>query len=62
MSTDAKRKSIAKYLKEKVEDIKIRVPKGKREEYKEFAEKEGKSLNRYIIDLIEKDMKENGRT
>lgn len=44
-----------------MEDIKIRVPKGKREEYKAFAEKEGKSLNRYIIDLIEKDMKEKGR-
>ena len=62
MSTEAKRKGNAKYLKEKVEDIKIRVPKGKREEYKAFAEKEGKSLNRYIIDLIEKDMQEKGRT
>lgn len=39
---------------EKLDEIKLRVPKGKREEYKQQAEAEGKSLNQYIIDCIEK--------
>lgn len=37
----------------KLEEIKIRVPKGKKEEYKQKAEAAGKSLNQYIIDCIE---------
>ena len=55
MSTEAKRRGNAKYLNEKVEDIKVRVPKGKREEYKEQAQKKGYSLNAYIIKLLEDD-------
>ncbi len=54
--TEAQKKSAEKYLKEKVEDIKIRVPKGKKQIIKEYAEAQGKSLNQFIIDLIEKEM------
>lgn len=43
------------YIKRAYDDIKVRVPKGKREEYKAQAEAKGKSLNQYIIDLIEAD-------
>mgnify|MGYP006319541367 CR=1 FL=1 len=32
----------------------LHVPKGKKEEYKAKAEKQGKSLNQYIIECIEK--------
>lgn len=39
---------------EKLDSIIFRVPKGKKEEYKQLAEAEGKSLNQYIIDCIEK--------
>ena len=39
---------------EKLDEIKLRVPKGKREAYKQQAEAEGKSLNQFIIDCIEK--------
>lgn len=52
--TEAQSKANKKYF-EKFEDIKIRVPQGKREEYKEKAKQHGKSLNAYIIELIEKD-------
>lgn len=38
----------------KLDEIKIRVPKGKKEEYKKMAEAAGKSLNQFIIDRIEK--------
>lgn len=39
------------------DDIKIRVPKGMREEIAKTAAERGLSLNKYIISLIEKDMK-----
>ena len=39
----------------KLDEIRIRVPKGKKEEYKQMAEAAGKSLNQYIVDCIEKD-------
>lgn len=56
MSTsDAQKKATNKYL-EKFEDIKIRVPKGCRDKYKEYAAYKGMSLNNLIISLIEQDM------
>lgn len=51
--TEAQKRSAEKYLSEKVEDIRIRVPKGKKAIIKEYAEKQGKSLNQFIVDLIE---------
>ena len=50
--TEAQKKSAEKYLHEKVEDIRIRVPKGQKELIKQFADKQGKSLNQFILDLI----------
>lgn len=41
---------------QKLDSVAIRVPKGKREVYKKFAESKGKSLRRYIMDLIEADI------
>ena len=55
---DSQRKATNKYL-EKFDDIKIRVAKGKREEYKAYAESKVKSLNTLIVELIEKDMNSN---
>ena len=55
MQTDASRKAVAKYHA-KLDEIKVRVPKGKREEYKKHAEDKSKSLNALIIELLEKDM------
>lgn len=48
--------AIKKYLAEKTDDIRIRVPKGKKEEYKEQAAAKGMSLSSYIISLIEADI------
>ena len=49
--------AIKKYLAEKTDDIRVRVPKGKKEEYKAHAQSKGMSLNAYIIGLIEADIK-----
>lgn len=56
--TEAQKKATAKYMKNNLDDIKVRVPKGKREVYKAYAERKGKSLNALIIELLEKDMQE----
>ena len=47
--TEAQKKATAKYMKNNLDDIKVRVPKGKREIYKAHAERKGKSLNALII-------------
>jgi len=51
--TDARRKASAKYLKESVEDIRIRVPKGRKEEIKARADSKGMSLNGYVVQAID---------
>lgn len=50
--TPARAKSIKKYLSE-YEDIKIRVPKGKREYYKKLAANSGESLNSFALRAME---------
>ena len=57
--SEAQKKATPKYMKNKLDDIKVRVPKGKREVYKAHAERQGKSLNALIIELLEKDMQEH---
>lgn len=59
MQTDAERKAVAKYHA-KLDEIKVRVPKGQREQYKEYAESLGTSLNKLIIKLLNEDMKAHG--
>ena len=52
--TKAQAKAAEKYLKN-FERITIRVPKGEKKIYEEKAKKNGKSLNQYIIDCINKE-------
>lgn len=47
--------SIKRYLTDKTDSIQIRVPKGKKEEYKAFAAKRGTSLNALICKLLDKE-------
>ena len=49
-------RATAKYMEDK-HTIRVVVTKEKAEEYKERAKEQGKSLNQYIIDLIENDIK-----
>lgn len=46
-------KEHAKNYLEKFDEIKIRVPAGKKDEFKAMAAEAGKSLNQYIIDCVE---------
>ena len=53
--SEARKKATQKYI-DKLDDIKIRVPKGQRDKIKAHAESKGMSLNGYINELIKKDM------
>ena len=55
--TDRQNKATQKYQKENLEQVRFWVVKGKKEEYKAFAESRGMSLTAYIVKLIEEDMK-----
>ncbi len=51
-------KAKAKYNAKVYDQIKIQVKKGKRDEYKAYAERKGLSLASLITQLIEADMKQ----
>lgn len=52
-NTDARRKAVAKYHAEKIENIQIRVPKGKKDYYKSAAESFGLSMNQFVISAMD---------
>ena len=54
--TEARRKASAKYLKESVEDIRIRVPKGQKAVIKAHAEQQGESMNPFVTRAINETM------
>ena len=56
--TAAQKEATAQYNKKAYDRIDIIVPKGKREVIKRFAQKQGKSTNRFINDAIDKAMSE----
>lgn len=52
--TEAQKKASIKYISEKTDDIRLRVPKGLKDKYKAEAEKHGMSMTQFIIDCVEK--------
>lgn len=55
--SDAQKEATARYNKKSYDRIDIVVPKGKRQIIKDFAATQGKSLNRFVCDAIEAQMK-----
>lgn len=55
MSTDAKRKANAKYLKS-VGEIRVRLKKEEKVQVEAFAKSKNLSVNKFIIELIKKAM------
>ena len=49
----AQQKAVSKYMKENYDVYQIRMPKGKKEEIKAFADSKGKSLNRFVNEAID---------
>lgn len=59
--SEAQQKAVNKYLKNNFDDIKTRVPKGKREEYKDRARELGyESFNNFVIQAIEEKLEREG--
>lgn len=54
--TKARRRASAKYLKESVEDVRIRVPKGQKTIIKAHADSQGESMNQFVIRAINETM------
>lgn len=56
MTYDSQREATARYNQKTYERLELRVKKGQRKEIQEAARKVGKSVNRYILDLVAKEM------
>lgn len=53
MTTQAQKEAAKKYIAEKTDEIKLRVPKGKKAEYMQLAADQGQSLNAVINRLLQ---------
>jgi len=60
--SDAQKEATARYNKKAYDRIDVVVPKGQREVIKQFAASQGKSLNRFILDAVKKEMDLNRKT
>ena len=58
--SDAQRRAANKYISEMLEEIKFRVPKGKKDIIKAHAESKGESVNGCINRAIEEAMERDG--
>ena len=54
--SDSRRKASQKYIKEKLDEIKFRVPKGQREIIQAHAASRGESTNAFIFRAIREQM------
>lgn len=54
--SDAQKEATARYNKKAYDRIDLIVKKGQRQIIKDFAASQGKSLNRFIMDAVEKEM------
>lgn len=58
-NTDAHRRGNMKYLREKVDTLHIRVPKGKADDIKAHAAQRGESMNHFVVRAIDETMKKD---
>ena len=55
--TEAKKRANKKYIEEKTDDIRLRVPKGTKERWRKGAEKLGySSLTNFVRSVVEKEL------
>ena len=59
--TEARKKANEKYLKESVEDIRIRVPKGDKAKVQEHAATMGESMNSFVGRAIDETMERDNQ-
>lgn len=57
----AQQKAVAKYMKSNYDELKVRMPKGKKDEIKSHAEKHGESLNSFVNRAIDETIKRDSK-
>ena len=55
--TEAQKKASIKYMSEKTDDIRLRVPKGLKNRYRAEAQKRGISMTQFIIGCVENEIR-----
>ena len=60
--SNSQKEATARYNKKAYDRIDVVVKKGQRQVIKDFAAKQGKSLNRFILDAIEYQMSKDSKT
>ena len=55
--SDAQKEATARYNKKAYDRIEIKVRKGRKNEISAYAASQNKSMNQFIVDLIEREMK-----
>ena len=58
---EAKRKANKKYITEKLDDVRFRVPKGEPEILKKHAEKMGESVNAFVYRAVKETMERDNK-
>lgn len=56
--SDAQKEATARYNKKAYDRIEIKVKKGRKRDIRAFAEAHGKSLNQFIVDIINREMRQ----
>ena len=51
--TEAQKKAAIKYLDEKTDDVRLRLPKGTKERWKAAADAAGMSMTQYVKEAVE---------
>lgn len=59
-ASKAQQKAVAKYMKNNYDELKVRMPKGKKDIIKTAAENQGKSVNGFINEAIDEKIGRNG--
>ncbi len=56
----AQQKAVAKYMKNNYDELKVRVPKGRKDIIKAHAEKNGESVNGFVNRAIDETIQRDG--
>ena len=59
-ASKAQQRAVAKYMRANYDEIKIRAPKGAREEIRQHAERQGESVNAFIQRAIWEQIQRDG--
>lgn len=54
--TDSQKQATIKYLQEKTDDIRIRVPKGVKDVWRSAAQLRNMSLTQFVVSAVEKEI------